>query len=316
MRVGYLGPAGTFSHEALMPAAEAGGYELVPQPTLHATVLAVHDGAVDRALVPIENAHEGSVNPTLDALAFATDDVEIVGELRHPVHHCLVARSPLPLERIRTVVSHPQASAQSARFLRETLPGAAVVAAASTAEAVRQVAEFEPGAGAPARAAPLDRGAPLDPRAPAAPLDPAQPAAPLGTTGPAAALGTALAARLYGCVVLREHVEDDPANETRFVWIARAGTAVPEGGRFKTALVFWGAGSAAPGWLVRCLSEFATRGVNLVRIESRPRRQCLGEYMFFLDLEGGAADPPVAGAIEGLRAHADVVRVLGSFPAA
>jgi prephenate dehydratase len=282
MRVGYLGPAGTISHEALMPAADAAGYELVPQPTLHAAVLAVHEGTVDRALVPIENALEGSVNPTLDALAFATDDVEIVGELRHPVHHCLVARAALPLAAIRTVVSHPQASAQSGRFLREALPGAAIVAAASTAEAVRQVAGLEPG-------------------------------------DAAAALGTRLAAGLYGCVVLREHVEDDPANETRFVWIARAGAApaaAPDGARFKTALVFWGAGSAGPGWLVRCLSEFATRGVNLVRIESRPRRQRLGEYMFFLDLVGAAGDPQVAGAIEGLRSHADVVRVLGSFPAA
>jgi prephenate dehydratase len=283
MRVGYLGPPGTFSHEALLPAAQI---EPVEYPTLHATVLAVHDSEVDRALVPIENALEGSVNPTLDALAFETDDVVIVGELRHPVHHCLVARAPLELPEIRTVVSHPQATAQCARFLRETLPGATVVAAASTADAVRQVAAQNP-------------------------------AAP-GGAGPFAALGTAVAARIYGCVVLRENVEDDPANETRFVWIAPAG-AVPEPpahGRWKTALVFWGAGSAGPGWLVRCLSEFASRGVNLVRIESRPRRQRLGEYMFFVDLEGAEADPEVAGAIAGLRAQADVVRVLGSFPAA
>ncbi|MGH2946764.1 MAG: prephenate dehydratase [Solirubrobacteraceae bacterium] len=288
MRAGYLGPAGTFSHEALMAAGS--GDELVPLPTLHETVLAVHAGTVDRALVPIENALEGSVNPTLDALAFATDDVEIVGELRHPVHHCLVGREPVALEEVRTVVSHPQATAQCAGFLREALPQARVVAAASTAEAVRQVAEG---------------------------------------LQPAVALGTALAARLYGAVVLREHVEDDPANETRFVWVARRGAA-PHGGaaplglvatpglvtRWKTALVFWGAGSASPGWLVRCLGEFAARDVNLVRIESRPLRQRLGEYMFFLDLEGSAADPAVAGAVEGLRAHADVVRVLGSFPAA
>ena len=80
--------------------------------------------------------------------------------------------------------------------------------------------------------------------------------------------------------------------------------------------MFWGAGSSGPGWLVRCLSEFAYRGVNLTRIESRPRRQRLGEYMFFLDLDGALADAPVAGAVDGLRAHADVVRVLGSFPAA
>jgi prephenate dehydratase len=278
MRVGYLGPDGTVSHEALMSAPGADAFELAPQPTLHEAVIAVHDGAVDRALVPIENSLEGSVNPTLDAIAFETDDVVIVGELRWPVHLHLVAAGPLELGEIRAVVSHPQASGQCGRFLRESLPGVPVVAARSTADAVRQIAGgFESGA---------------------------------------AALGTHGAAQRYGCTVLREDVEDDPGSETRFVWIARAGTEAGGGERFKTALVFYGAGSSGPGWLVRCLNEFAERDVNLTRIESRPRRQRLGEYMFFLDLDGGAGDPAVAAAIEGLRANADVVRVLGSFPAA
>ena len=130
-----------------------------------------------------------------------------------------------------------------------------------------------------------------------------------------AGLGTRQAADLYGCTVLRENVEDHPDNETRFVWLAQAGTptaAAPS----KTALVFWGSGSSGPGWLVRCLSEFAERDVNLTRIESRPLRQRLGEYMFFLDLVGSIDDAAVAEAVAGLRAHADVVRVLGSFPAA
>jgi prephenate dehydratase len=132
-----------------------------------------------------------------------------------------------------------------------------------------------------------------------------------------AAVGTRYAGALYGCEVLAEDIEDDHGSETRFVWIARAGTAPDRGGgRAKTALVFWGAGSSGPGWLVRCLLEFATRGVNLTRIESRPRREGLGEYMFFLDVDGAIADAGVAGAVDGLRAHADVVRVLGSFPAA
>ena len=278
MRVGYLGPDGTVSHEALMSAAGADRFELAPQPTLHEAVIAVHDGAVDRALVPIENSLEGSVSPTLDAIAFETEDVVIVGEVRWPVHLHLVAAGPLELGEIRAVVSHPQASGQCARFLRKQLPGVPVVAARSTADAVRQVADgFESGA---------------------------------------AAIGTRGAADRYGCTLLREDVEDDPGSETRFVWIARAGTDPDPGERFKTALVFWGAGSSGPGWLVRCLSEFAERGVNLTRIESRPRRQRLGEYMFFLDLDGRADDPPVASAIDGLRAQADVVRVLGSFPAA
>jgi prephenate dehydratase len=277
MRVGYLGPDGTVSHEALLSAPGAEAFELAPLPTLHDAVIAVHDGTVDRALVPIENSLEGSVTPTLDAIAFETDDVVIVGELRWPVHLHLVAAGPLALEEVRAVVSHPQASGQCARFLREALPGVPVVAARSTADAVRQVAErFESGA---------------------------------------AAIGTRGAAGRYGCVVLREDVEDDPGSETRFVWIARAGTE-PDRPPSKTALVFWGAGSAGPGWLVRCLAEFGERQVNLTRIESRPRRQRLGEYMFFLDLDGGADDPAVAAAIAGLRTHADVVRVLGSFPAA
>jgi prephenate dehydratase len=278
MRVGYLGPEGTVSHEALTEALGAGAFEPVPQPTLHAAVLAVHDGSVDRALVPIENALEGSVNATLDAIVFDTEDIVIVGELRHPVHFCLLAPGPLDLADVRLVVSIPQASGQCARFLRETLPGARVVAAPSTADAVRHVAG--------------------------------------GTEPGAAALGTRWAAELYDCTILRENVEDHPDNETRFVWLARAGTAAGDGDRFKTALMFWGAGSAGPGWLVRCLSEFAAREINLTRIESRPLRQRLGEYMFFLDLDGRLEDERVAAAVAALRSHADVVRVLGSFPAA
>ncbi len=280
MRIGYLGPDGTVSHEALMSAPGAEAFELAPQPTLHEAVIAVHDGDVERALVPIENSLEGSVNPTLDAIAFETDDVVIVGELRWPVHLHLVAAGPLELDEVRAVVSHPQASGQCGRFLRRTLPGVPVVAARSTADAVRHVADgFESGA---------------------------------------AAIGTRGAAARYGCTVLREDVEDDPGSETRFVWIARAGTEpqASPGDRFKTALVFWGAGSSGPGWLVGCLAEFAARDVNLTRIESRPRRQRLGEYMFFLDLDGHADEPAVAAAIAGLSSNADVVRVLGSYPAA
>jgi prephenate dehydratase len=276
MRVAYLGPEGTVSHEALRSVG--GSFEEVPQPTLEAAVLAVRDGAVDRALVPIENALEGSVDPVLDALVFDAEDLVIVGELKHPVHFCLVGVDDHALDAISAVVSHPQASGQCARFLREVLPHATVLSAPSTADAVRQV------------------------------FDNAEP--------DMTALGTRGAAELYGCVILRENVEDHPDNETRFVWLARAGTASRDGDHFKTALLFWGAGSSGPGWLVRCLSEFAERDVNLTRIESRPLRQRLGEYMFFLDLEGAADDAGVSAAVTGLRSHAEVVRVLGSFPAA
>jgi prephenate dehydratase len=284
MRVAYFGPEGTFTQEALIVAtAGQDGLDLVSQPTIYDTVMAVHFGSVQRALVPIENSLEGSVNATLDALAMETEDVAILGEVVHPIRHCLIARTPLELTEIQTVVSHPQATAQCARFIRSRLPNAAVLAGASTAEAVRTVAEHE---------------------------------------GPWAALGNRLAAERYQCHVLRAGVEDVPENETRFVWLGPVGAppGVPGSpeplGPWKTAVVFWGVGSEAPGWLVHCLSEFASREVNLTRIESRPRKQGLGRYMFFLDLEGRDVEPHVADALAGLRAHVEVLRVLGSFPAA
>jgi prephenate dehydratase len=287
MRAGYFGPEGTNTQEALL--ADTVGLELdtVPLPTIYDTVMAVHDSVVDQALVPIENSLEGSVNATLDALAMETDDVMIVGEVVQPILHCLIARTALELTEIETVVSHPQANAQCARFIRTRLPNARVLAGSSTADAVRLVADH---------------------------------------AGPWAALGNRLAAERYGCLVLRAGVEDVADNETRFVWLARRGVA-PGGPRFaatgttplgpwKTAAVFWGVGSEAPGWLVACLSEFAERGVNLTRIESRPRKQGLGRYMFFVDMEGHEDDPAVAAGLAGLSARVERLRVLGSFPSA
>jgi prephenate dehydratase len=289
MRAGYFGPEGTFTHEALLAASRGAQLDLVPLPTIYDTVMAVHEGSVDRALVPIENSLEGSVNATLDALAMETENVAILGEVVHPIRHCLIARTELQLSEIEVVVSHPQASAQCARFIRTRLPRARVLAGSSTADAVRSVA---------------------------------------AETGPWAALGNRLAAERYRCHVLMADVEDVGDNETRFAWLGPAGAPAGGPGReagadgeaplgpWKTAIVFWGIGSEAPGWLVACLSEFAGRNVNLTRIESRPRKQGLGRYMFFADLEGRDTDPHVAAGIDGLRTHVEALRVLGSFPAA
>jgi prephenate dehydratase len=286
-RVGYLGPAGTFSQEALMassprlatgvPAAPP-DIESVPLPTIHATVMAVQEATVARAIVPVENSIEGSVDITLDTLAVEAPDVVIVGEVVLPIRHCLIAAEALEPDAIEVVISHPQVIGQCARYLR-MLSGARIETASSTAEAVRQVAE--------------------------------------NAGRPWAALGNRLSAELYNCSILREGVEDYPDNQTRFVWLARTPEpSDPEADAWKTSLVFWGVGDEAPGWLVRCLTEFASRNINLTRIESRPRRQGLGTYMFFADLEGSADDQAVAEAIAGLREHSDHVRVLGSYPAA
>jgi prephenate dehydratase len=278
VKVAYLGPPGTVSDEALTGVAPDA--EGVPLPTLRDVVLAVQEGRIERALVPIENALEGGVDPVLDCLALEAADVSLVGEVVQPVSYCLAAGSQLALEDVTMVLSHPQALGQCKGWIAKHLPQAAVVPAASTAEAVRIVAE-EPG-------------------------------------GTRAAIGPRLAARHYGAIMLAENCEDDPGNATRFGWLARTETAPapPEDGRAKTMLIFWGPGSGSPGWLVSCLAVFAFAGVNLTRIESRPLRRKMGEYMFFLDLEGSMARPAVAGAVADLHKHAEVVRVLGSFASA
>src|SRR5918998_4100 len=135
MRAAYLGPEGTNSHEALVAAGLTAEY--VGFATVGTVVAAVQRGEVDRALVPIENSREGGVGATLDALVFDAPDVEIVAELVHRVTYCLVAGEPIAPDEVRTVHSHPQATGQCARFLSTQLPGAAVVAAASTADAAR-----------------------------------------------------------------------------------------------------------------------------------------------------------------------------------
>ncbi len=311
-RVGYLGPAGTFTEEALLSSALPDAVEPVSMPTIYDAILALRRGELDWAVAPIENSLDGSISVTLDLLAGAgghsssaragagghspsTDsaseegDIEIVGETLLGVRHSLIAAEETPLREIETVLTHPQVPGQCERFLRGELAKARVLAASSTAEAVRTVVA--------------------------------------GRRHGEAALGTALAADIYGGTVIKEGVQDRDDNETRFVWLARAsetGRSIEPPLRYgadgdgtkpdwKTSLVFWGAGADSPGWLVRCLDEFGARSINLTRIESRPKRERMGSYMFFVDLQGRAGEEQVDEAILGLRALCEQVRVLGSY---
>jgi prephenate dehydratase len=294
-RVGYLGPAGTFTEEALLSSARADAVEPVALASIYDTVMAVRSGDVRWAVVPIENSLDGSVTVTLDLLADEHGDLEIVGEVLLAVRHSLIAAQAVALSEIDTVISHPQVPGQCTRLLRGELAHARVLPASSTAEAVRLVATER--------------------------------------RGGQAALGTRLAADIYGATVVREGVQDRDDNVTRFVWLARVGAGASARveresppplrveienppTRWKTSVAFWGPGAESPGWLVRCLDEFARREINLTKIESRPRRARLGHYVFFADLQGKASEPLVAQALEGLRAVCDEARVLGSYPAA
>ncbi|HWM63566.1 MAG TPA: prephenate dehydratase [Solirubrobacterales bacterium] len=275
MRIAYLGPAGTFTEDALREAMPAGQIESLRTPTVHDAIVAVEQGEADRAFVPFENSIEGSVRSTLDTLAFDTEAVAIAGEHDFRVRAHLIAREGVELDQVAAVLSHPQPLAQCAAFLRDQLPGVERRSVSSTAEAVRMVGE---------------------------------------SVRPWAAIGARAAAELYGCVVLRKGIEDEAENITRFVWIAPSGVEVEGGGSFRTSLVFSELGEDHPGALVEALQEFSSRGVNLSRIESRPLRRGLGRYMFFVDLEGSVEDEEIAAALEALRAKAESVRILGSYP--
>ncbi len=276
MRIAYLGPAGTFTEDALgeTPLGEV-DYEPLRTGTIADAILAVEGGEADRGLVPIENSIEGSVRPTLDALAFEAETVTIVGEHDYRVRVHLITQPGVALDQIEAVLSHPQPLGQCSRFLRANLPDIEQREVSSTAAAVRMVSESQ---------------------------------------RPWAALGARAAASLYGCELLREGVEDEGTNVTRFLWIAPPGTPTQSEGRWKTSLVFSELGDDKPGALVDALAEFSGRDINLSRIESRPLRSELGRYMFFCDLDGGAEDDDVAAAIAALKGKAESVRVLGSYP--
>jgi prephenate dehydratase len=268
-RYAFLGPAGTFSEEAVYTLGIE-DLEPVECTSIPEVFEAVERGRADAGVVPIENSIEGSVPATLDALAFDTQ-LEIQSELVLDVHFCVVVAPGVKLSEVTSVVAHPQASGQCRRWLERYLPGRAVLAANSNAEAV-QTAVATPGV---------------------------------------AALGPAIAAQLYGGEVLESRVEDYAGNQTRFVVIGRG--LRERTGKDKTSLALF-MKKDKPGALLMILSEFAYGDINLTKIQSRPTKRQLGDYMFFVDLEGHVDDGHVKTALDCLRMKLRDVKVLGSYP--
>jgi prephenate dehydratase len=281
VRVGYLGPPGSFCEEALLRLA-AGDPELdeVAYPSVIDCFEAVRSGEVPAALVPIENSIEGSVNPTLDQLSHG-GETWIRGEVVLPVRQHLVAAGPIDPSAIERVLSYPHATAQCRPWLRANAPRAEIVATNSTSDAVRLVGTGEAG-----------------PRA--------------------AAIGTLRAAELYGGTVIASDIAADAEgdNHTRFVLVATRPEPATGPGRFRTSIICT-LDRDRPGALLAILQEFALRAVNLSRLESRPTKTGLGSYIFFIDIEGSRdRDLPVAAAIGALEDQG-VARVtfLGSYRA-
>lgn len=281
MRYAYLGPAGTFTEAALRQVVSEDD-DAIPMTDVTSALAAVRNGEADRAVVPIENSVEGGVSATLDALSSGVPLV-VVGETLVRVEFVLAALPGTALSDVERVATHPHAWAQCRVWASANLPGAVHVPSTSTAAAAALLA-----GGADSGADSADAG-----------YD--------------AAIVAPMTASDYGLEVLAENIGDNKRAVTRFVIVSRPGPILPRTGNDKTTLMVQLPDNEA-GALLTMLEQFAARGVNLSRIESRPTGDELGRYAFSIDAEGHLDDERVAAALVGLHRVCPVVRFLGSYP--
>ena len=277
-RIGFFGPFGTFTEQALQTQADLAQAELVPFRSVPDVLDAVANGDVDAGFVPIENSIEGTVNFTQDALIF---DYELLiqREVVLDIEHCLLARKGTTLADVTIVHSIPVATAQCSGWLRTNLLHADVQVANSTADAARTVGRI---------------GA--------------------EETG-MAALAPANAAAMYGLEVIARDIADHAGNQTRFVLVARDGIPTPTG-HDKTGIVVFQRADE-PGSLISILQEFAARRINLSLLSSRPTKAGgLGDYCFIIYADGHVGDELMADVLRDLHTKQGGVKFLGSYPAA
>jgi len=275
-RYAYLGPAGTFTEAALRQVVGPDDAQYLPQVDVVAAIEAVRTDAADYAVVAIENSVEGGVSAVLDTLAVG-EPLVLLREMLVPVTFVLAGRAGTTLADVRRVSAHPHAWAQCRRWLTTHLPGVVHVPATSNT--------------APAA---LLAGTPQDLGFDAAFVPPA-------------------ALAHYGLTAIAEGVSDNEHAVTRFVVVGRPGRVPERTGADKTTLVVHLPSNQA-GALLEMLEQFATRGVNLSRIESRPIGDALGRYSFSIDAEGHVADERMTEALMGLHRVCPHVRFLGSYP--
>jgi prephenate dehydratase len=270
----FLGPEGTFTEAALMQVPDAAAAIRIPSSNVNTALDKVRDGSADAAMVPIENSVEGGVTATLDAIATG-QELRIIREALVPISFVLVARPGVDITQIRRVSTHGHAWAQCRLWVDANIPGAEYIPASSTAAGALGLLEDDPHYDA-AICAPI------------------------------------VAAEQPGLHVLAENIGDNPGAVTRFVLVSRPGVLPARTGADKTTVVV-PLPEDRPGALMEILDQFATRGVNLSRIESRPTGQYLGHYFFSIDADGHVADARVADALAGLHRISPATRFLGSY---
>ena len=276
-KMGVLGPLGTHSEAAAQYLSRLlpERPELLVYPDIFAVIQAVEDGEVDSCLVPVENSLEGAINITLDTLA-RSDELYVASELIWPVHNQLMARPGT--QKICRIYSHPQPISQCRGYLQQHYPEAELIKVASTARAAEIDAKEPRGMGA-------------------------------------AAICTKRGGELNGLVTVATEIQDNMANATRFFELRRV-TAAPQApiGPAEKMLVICEIDGQKAGALYDVLKEFADRGVNMTRIESRPARTELGAYIFFFDLDVTDNEEALRTSVEAVARKSKWLKDLGSFP--
>lgn len=267
--LGYLGPSGTFSHQAAMEWSQ-GKEEIKEFSTIYSAILAVDKGKIDRAIVPIENSIEGSINTTLDALAFDVD-LYITGEYILHISENLMVKKGTKKEDIKIITSHPQPIGQCSRLLSNEFADTKIEFSDSTAAAAKRVVESD---------------------------------------GSIACIGSPNSAELYDLDILYADCGDDTNNSTRFVIIEKKpNTEVT--GHDKSSIVF--TVDNKPGSLYNAIELFAKSNINMIKIESRPMKDELGKYIFFIDIEGNIDNATIYFSLDKVRHNTPFYKFLGSY---
>ncbi len=272
----FLGPAGTFTEAALAQVPEARGHQWVPVHNVGEALADVVEGRSDAAMIAIENSIDGGVSTTQDALA-TVPGLRIIGEYLVPVNFVLVARPGTTLADVSLVAGHPVAYAQCLQWLTRELPAHAHIPAASNVASAIGL------------------------------LD--------GTSDADAAIAPPTITEHHDLEVLAENIGDNPNAVTRFVLVGRTVAPTPPTGADKTSLIVE-LPKDYPGALLELLEQFATRGINLSLLASRPIGDALGRYRFVIDADGHIQDERMADALLGLRRFSPKVIFLGSYPRA
>ncbi|MDQ6998489.1 MAG: prephenate dehydratase [Mariprofundus sp.] len=279
MTIAYLGPEGTFSHTASTRQFGATP-TYMPCGSLAMVFDEVESGRATYGVVPVENAFEGAVTPTLDLFADMERNVFICAEVQLSIHHHLFSYAD-NLHEIETVISHPQPLGQCRNWIASHLPNAGLMESSSTIRAAQIVDE--------ARNSSVSA---LDWKK-------------CAVVGPYSIVDQS------ELPLMQRNIEDFHDNTTRFFVIGQHDS--PASGEDKTSLVM--SIKDEPGALHKLITSFAERGIGLTRIESRPSKKQLWQYVFFADIEGHRDDVDVANAIAEIQSKlGGFIKVLGSYP--